>query len=120
MLLLLKIRPKQTPVLFSTHPCPCHWSNRFELQKYSATLLTANFFYVESNKLDGVAPLVAEPPQWNSPTRQKKTPICNPPLYIANAFEPIMDMPCTVQHSTVRSTFSNPIHNQMTKLVFRS
>ena len=40
-------------------------------------------------KLNGVALLEADPPQWNTNTRQK-SPICNPPLYIVLSFEPII------------------------------
>ena len=41
------------------------------------------------DKLKGVAPLLTDPPRWSSTDRQNP-PICNPPLYIAIPFEPII------------------------------
>ena len=45
-----------------------------------------------SKKLDGVAPLVREPPCTSSAARQNPQ-FCNPPLYIALTSEPIMQVP---------------------------
>ena len=41
--------------------------------------------------LDGVASMVADPPEAHSTTMQN-TPICNPPLYIALTFEGMMQL----------------------------
>ena len=41
--------------------------------------------HVNQKRLDGVAPLVADPPRWNSTTRPNPS-ICNIPLYIAVPF----------------------------------
>ena len=42
-------------------------------------------------KLDRIAPLVADPTRWNFTTRQHP-PICNPSIYAAVIFQPILQL----------------------------